>query len=136
MQHVKRIRRIILPSVASLATLSYKRYDFRGGGGNVIEHKICVLIYSTNVSEIFLILRRIPQNIATNEYSPSCTGPFYSCLILIKIRLSQLISEITQISNFMKIRPLGSGLYHAETRTDRRRDDEAKSRFSHFCERA
>jgi hypothetical protein len=49
MQHVKRMRRIILPSVACLAvpyssTLSHKQYDFRE---IFIEHKMCVLILST-----------------------------------------------------------------------------------------
>jgi hypothetical protein len=46
--------------VASLATphfstLSHKLHDFRGGGEYVIEHKICVLIFSTAFSKTFLI---------------------------------------------------------------------------------
>jgi len=57
-QHSKRMRRIIVSSVPSVtlpyfATLSYKRHDFRK---KVIKHKLCVLIFSTNLAETFLIL--------------------------------------------------------------------------------
>ena len=51
-QHAKRMRRMILSSVASLVPLyfctpSYKWHDFRK---NVVEHKMCDLIFSaTNV---------------------------------------------------------------------------------------
>ena len=40
----------------------------------------------------------------------------------------------TQISNFMKIRPVGAELFHADRRKDKY--DKANSRFSRFCERA
>ena len=43
----------------------------------------------------------------------------------------------TQMSSFIKIRPMGAELFHADGRTDRETDKyEAKSRFSQFCERA
>jgi hypothetical protein len=41
-------------------TLSHKRHDFRK---NVIEHKMRVLIFSTSLSQTFLILRRIQRDI-------------------------------------------------------------------------
>jgi len=42
-------------------------------------------------------------------------------------------SKIAKISNFMKIRPVRTELFH----TDRRADwQTANSRFSQFCERA
>jgi hypothetical protein len=37
-QHAMRMRRVVLSSVASLATLSHKLHDFRK---DVIEHKMC-----------------------------------------------------------------------------------------------
>jgi hypothetical protein len=40
----------------------------------------------------------------------------------------------TQISKFMKIRPVVAELFLADGRTDKH--DEANSRFSQFCERA
>jgi len=44
-------------------------------------------------------------------------------------------SKNAQISNFIKIRPVGAELFQADRRTDQRKDrhDEAHSRFSQFC---
>ena len=41
-------------------------------------------------------------------------------------------SKNTPISNFMKIRPVGAELFHADGQTDRH--DEANNRFSQLCE--
>jgi hypothetical protein len=44
------------------------------------------------------------------------------------------LQKNTQIPDFMKIRPVGAVLFHADRRTDRH--DETHSSFSQFCERA
>jgi hypothetical protein len=44
------------------------------------------------------------------------------------------ISKNPQMSNFMKIRPLGAELFHPDGQTNIY--DEANNRFSQFCERA
>jgi len=75
-QHAMCMRRIILSPVVCLAVpyftpLPHKRHDFRA---NVIEHKMCVLIVSANLSEIFLIRRRILRDAIINVYRSSYRG--------------------------------------------------------------
>ena len=60
-QQARHVHHIVLSSVACLgvlhfSTLSCKQNDF---WEEVIVHKMYVLIFSVNLSEIFLILRRI-----------------------------------------------------------------------------
>jgi len=61
-----------------------------------------------------------------------------SCRILMKLEFLDIFSKNPQTSNFMKIRPVGAELFHADRQTDGQtgRHDEANSRFSQFCERA
>jgi hypothetical protein len=65
-QHAMRMRRFILSPAASLAvpyfsTLSHKRYDFRKK--KITEYEMRVLIFSANLYETFLVLRRIQRDI-------------------------------------------------------------------------
>ena len=46
----------------------------------------------------------------------------HSCQILMNLELSLLIFQNIQISNFMKIRPVGAELFRAVRQTDRRTD--------------
>jgi len=73
-QHTTRMRRIIFspvacPAVQYFSTLSHKRLDF---SGKVTEHKMCVLIFFTNLSETFPILRIIQRQIIINERKSAC----------------------------------------------------------------
>jgi len=46
-------------------------------GKKVIEHKMCILIFRTNLSKTFLILRRTERDIITNLYWCSCKVPVH-----------------------------------------------------------
>jgi inorganic pyrophosphatase/exopolyphosphatase len=76
-QHSKRVLRSVVSSVASLvlpyfSVLSHKRYDFQK---NVIEHKMCVLIFSPILSDTFFILRRLERDIIINVHRSLCKVP-------------------------------------------------------------
>jgi len=69
------MRRIILSSVACLdlpyfLTLPRKRDDFRGQ--KFIGPKLFILIFHKNLSEIYLILRRMKADIILDIYWYSC----------------------------------------------------------------
>jgi hypothetical protein len=42
----------------------------------------------------------------------------YSCPILMKLEFSPHVSQNTETSNLMKIRPVGAELFHDDKRTD------------------
>jgi hypothetical protein len=71
------MRRIALSSEACMAvpyfsTLSHKRHNILK---KVIQHKICVLSFSTTLSETFFILSIIQRDIIVNVHMPSCKVP-------------------------------------------------------------
>jgi hypothetical protein len=60
---------------------------------SVTEHKICVLIFSTNLSKTFLILRRIQRDIIINVYSYLRKVPIILIKFQSKMKFSQQIFE-------------------------------------------
>jgi hypothetical protein len=91
------------------------------------------VIFSTVFSETCLVLRT-ERGMIKNVYWSSCKVP------VTRIRFNETLifwidfRIILKYQIFMKIRPVGAELFHADGRTDRHED--ANSRFSQFCERA
>ena len=60
------------PVLPYFSTLDHKRHDFRK---NCKKHEMCVLIFSTNLSEAFLILMKIKRDIIINIKNSLCEVP-------------------------------------------------------------
>jgi hypothetical protein len=73
-QHENRMPRTALTSLACLAVPYCFNYLINGAifGKKVTEHEMFVLISSTNLSEIFLILRIIERGSIINVHKSSC----------------------------------------------------------------
>jgi hypothetical protein len=109
---------VTLPSLESFSTLSHKRHDFRK---TVIEHKMCVLIFST----------RFVGNISHSmnnraRYGQKCIFVFmqstqHSCRILMKLEFCPQVLENYSNIKFNKIPSNGSRVVQYRW-TDRRTD--------------
>jgi len=55
-----------------VACLVLQRHDFRK---KFLEHKMCVLVFSTNLSATFLILRSTERDMIENVCLSSCKVP-------------------------------------------------------------
>jgi hypothetical protein len=80
------------------------------------------------LSETFLIQRGTERDIINNLHWPSSNVPVF----LVFLNFLDRFWKNIDVSNLMKIRPLGAELFCADERTDKH--DEANSRFSQFCE--
>jgi hypothetical protein len=111
--HMGRWLRVTCPALQYFSALLHKRHDFREG--KKLQNIKCVFWFSPqHFSETFIILRT-ERDMITNVYRSSCKD---SCQILMKLEFNRQISENTQISNFMKIRPVGAEFFHAGEQVD------------------
>jgi hypothetical protein len=127
-QLAKRMRCIVLPSVAC-AVLSYFLHYLINDTifGKVLWRAKCVLIFSTTLSETFLILRGIQRNTIINVHRSSCKVSVILVIFQWILNFLDRFSKKSQISYFTKIRPVGEG--RTEGRTDRR------TWHAQFCKR-
>ena len=81
--------------------------------------KKCVFRLSLQLlSETFLILRRTERDMIKNAHRFSCKVPIIPVIFLWNLNFLDTFSKNTQISDFMKTRPVGTELFHAHKRTD------------------
>ena len=92
-----------------------------------------VLIFSTTLSETYLILRRTGRYMIKNLYWSSCKVACYACQILMKLQFSRQIFEKYSNIKFMTIRPVRAELFHEDGRTDMTK---LIVPFLQFCESA
>jgi hypothetical protein len=88
-----------------------KQHDFWKKG---IEHKLCVLIFSTTLSETFFILRRIEQDMIKNVYLSSCKLSIIHVIFYWYLNFRDEFLKNIQISHLLKICPVGAELLHTD----------------------
>jgi hypothetical protein len=77
------------------------------------------------LSETFFILRRTKRDMVKNVYRALCKVPVIPGIFERNLNFLDGFYKNIYISNFMKIRPVGAQLFHADRRTER--PDEANS---------
>ena len=121
-QHAKRTRLVVFPSVTCPAVTYVPHYLTNGtilSGREYIEHKMCVSIVSTALSE-----KKFSSKKNSAKYYHKCTLVFmysntYSYPVLLEHELSPQILNTHWSINFMKIRPVVAELFHAYGHSDR-----------------
>jgi hypothetical protein len=72
-QHAMRMRHIAICDLSGFTIFSHIiSQTARSWGGGILQHKMCVLIFSATLSQIFVILRKLERDIIINVHRSSC----------------------------------------------------------------
>ena len=77
-----------------------------------------ILIFPTTLLEKFITLRRTERDVIKNVYWSSCKVAGILVRFSWNLKLLDRFSKSVQISNFIKLRPTGTKLFHADGRAD------------------
>ena len=113
--------------ILSVVCLAVQYFSMLSHNGTIFREKTLFDVKyarcSTNLfPKTYLILSRIERDSITNVHGSSCEITPYTCKSLIKLEFPRKFSKNNQICNFMKIRPMGTKLFHADVRTDGQTD--------------
>ena len=111
----------------AFSTLYHKRYHFLIK--KMVEHKMCVEIFSTNfVWDISHATEELTEIWPKHIYWSSCKVHVILVRFQSKLNFLDRLAKKIRYQNLVKIRPVEAELFHADRRTDRH--DEANGRFS------
>jgi hypothetical protein len=118
-QHAKRMRHIFVCGLSSsiifFHIISWKARFSKES----YWIKMCVFIFSINLSGKVFVLRRTEIDTIINVYRSFCKIPVTLVRFLWNFNFLSKFSINTQVSNFMKLRPVGAKLFHEDGQTDR-----------------
>jgi hypothetical protein len=102
------------------------------GGKKLSNLNVC-LIFSTDLSETFLSLKRIQRDMIINVYRSSCKVP----VILVRLYRNLIFWIFRKILKYQNSwKSTHTGRETDERKDWQKRQDDVSSKFSQFCERA